>query len=85
MNEVYMPNGDTGDKGLSREDFARAWATGCPEEQGRMLYDLVSGAYEAKNEIKKLKKQLAVMWGGIAVVAVIGGPILLSALNVIGN
>ena len=79
-----MPNGGT-EKGLGREDFARAWATGSSEEQGRMLYDLVSGAYEAKYEVKRVKKQLALLWGGIAVVSVIGGPILLSALKVIGD
>ena len=72
-----MQNGGT-TKGLGREDFARAWAYGDEWERGRMIYDLGQEGYEAKQMVKR-------MWAGIAVLVVIGAPILMSALNVIGD
>ncbi len=40
---------------LDRESFARAWATGTPEQQGEMLYDLVRGPLNMKDEVKAIK------------------------------
>jgi len=76
-----MPNGDT-QAGLDREGFARAWATGDEMERGRMIFDLSRHGVEAKQFVKK---NLWIIYGGIAVLSVIGGPILLSVFNVVGQ
>ena len=61
---------------LDRESFARAWATGTPEQQGEMLYDLVRGPLNMKDEVKAIKGQLKYLWGGIAVLSCIAAPLL---------
>lgn len=76
-----MPNGDT-KAGLDREGFARAWAYGDEWERGRMIFDLGRHGIEAKQTVKR---HLQYIYGAIAVITVIGAPILLSALNVIGK
>ena len=76
-----MPNGKS--EGLSREDFARAWATGSNEEQGGMLYDLICNAYEAKQEVKRIRGQLKYIWGGIAVISTVSAPVMMKVLGLL--
>ena len=80
MEEV-MQSGDKAE--LDRESFARAWATGSNEEQGRMLFDLVHGAYEAKDEVKRVKRQLYLLWGGIAVISTVSAPVMMKILGLL--
>ena len=81
-----MQNNETSySSGLTEEEIVRAWSTGSTEQQGRMLYRLVHEAIYAKDEVRKVKRQLHLLWGGVAVVTVVGAPILLSALSVLGD
>jgi len=67
-----MPDGDTR-AGLDRESFARAWATGDEMERGRMIFDLSSHGFDAK---RMVKKNLAYIYGGLAVVSVLAAVVL---------
>ena len=76
-----MPNGDR-QPYLDEESFARAWATGDEYERGRMIYRIGYRGIEAKQMVKR---HLAYIYGGIAVVSVVAAPILLTALNILGG
>jgi len=80
---------DINNKGLNRESFVRAWSSGDTGEQGGMLYDLILGdkqeRKEMANDIAWIKGHLKYLWGGIAVLAVLGSPVVLVVLNNLGG
>jgi len=80
---------ENNNKGLNREAFVRAWATGSSEDQGGMLYDLILGDKQERgvivHDIAWIKGHLKYLWGGIAVLAVLGTPVTFVVLNNLGG